>query len=177
MRHQNGVFHDLVKRVPWGDFERLVAEHNADKHVRRLPTKSQFIALLYGQLSGAVSLREIVGGLESHTARLYHVGAKPVSRSTLADANAQRPCAVFGELFAVMVARAQRGLPPIRTARRLGITSAGCSMSRGAIGRPVRQLCGRWNWILIGRMRSAIWSAAGCWRNWRGRSGEARTSA
>jgi len=110
VRHQNSVFHDLVKRVPWGDFERLVAEHNADKHVRRLPTKSQFIALLYGQLSGAVSLREIVGGLESHTARLYHVGAKPVSRSTLADANAQRPCAVFGELFAVMVARAQRGL-------------------------------------------------------------------
>ncbi|MBF0324324.1 MAG: DUF4372 domain-containing protein, partial [Alphaproteobacteria bacterium] len=32
MRHQNSVFHDLVKRVPWGDFERLVAEHNADKH-------------------------------------------------------------------------------------------------------------------------------------------------
>lgn len=110
MLHQNSVFHDLVKRVPWGEFERLVGAHNADKHVRRLSTKSQFIALLYGQLSGAVSLREIVGGLESHAARLYHVGAKPVSRSTLADANAQRPCAVFGELFAAMTAQAQRGL-------------------------------------------------------------------
>lgn len=110
MLHQNSVFHDLVKRVPWGEFERLVDAHNADKHVRRLPTKSQFIALLYGQLSGAVSLREIVGGLESHATRLYHVGAKPVSRSTLADANAQRPCAVFGELFTAMIAQAQRGL-------------------------------------------------------------------
>lgn len=110
MRHQNSVFHDLVKRVPWGTFERLVAQHQADKHIRRLPTKSQFMALLYGQLSGAVSLREIVGGLESHAPRLYHVGAEPVSRSTLADANAQRPCAVFGELFAAMVAQAQRGL-------------------------------------------------------------------
>lgn len=110
MLHQNSVFHDLVKRVPWGEFERLVGAHNADKHVRRLATKSQFIALLYGQLSGAVSLREIVGGLESHATRLYHVGAKPVSRSTLADANAQRPCAVFAELFAAMIAQAQRGL-------------------------------------------------------------------
>ena len=110
MRHQNSVFHDLLKRVPWAAFERLVGEHEADKHVRRLSTRSQFVALLYGQLSGASNLREIVGGLESHAVRLYHVGGRPVSRSTLADANARRPNAVFGELFAAMVAQAQRGL-------------------------------------------------------------------
>jgi hypothetical protein len=99
-----------LKRLPWAEFERLVGEHQADKHVRRLSTKSQFVALLYGQLSGATSLREIVGGLESHAARLYHVGASAASRSTLADANAGRPCAVFAGLFAVMVAQARRGL-------------------------------------------------------------------
>ena len=110
MRHKNSVFHDLLKRIPWAAFERLVDEHGADKHVRRLSTKSQFVALLYGQLAGAVSLREIVGGLESHSARLYHVGAKPVSRSTLADANRLRASAVFAELFAQMAARAGRGL-------------------------------------------------------------------
>ena len=38
--------------------------------MRHLTTKDQFIALLYGQLSGAMSLREIVGSLESHSARL-----------------------------------------------------------------------------------------------------------
>lgn len=90
MRHHNSVFHDLLKRVPWGEFDRLTKEHGADRRVRRLPTKSQFIALLYGQLSGAASLREIVGGLESHVARLYHVGGRTVTRSTLADANATR---------------------------------------------------------------------------------------
>ena len=110
MRHQNSVLHDLLKQVPWDKFDQLVSAHGADKHVRRLSTKSQFIALLYGQLSGASSLREIVGGLESHAARLYHVGGRTVSRSTLADANAVRPSAMFGDLFAVMVARAQRGL-------------------------------------------------------------------
>lgn len=110
MRHQNSVFHALVKRVPWAAFERLVATHKGDHRVRRLPTKSQFLALLYGQLAGAASLREIVDGLQSHAARLYHAGGRPVSRSTLADANATRPHAVFGELFAAMVAQAQRGL-------------------------------------------------------------------
>ena len=110
MRHHNSVFHDLLKRVPWGDFERLTKAHGADHRVRRLTTKSQFIALLYGQLSGAASLREIVGGLGSHAVRLYHSGGKPVTRSTLSDANATRPSAVFAELFATMVGRAQRGL-------------------------------------------------------------------
>lgn len=110
MRHHNSVFHALLKWVPWSDFERLTVAHGADRRVRRLPSKSQFIALLYGQFAGASSLREIVGGLESHTARLYHLGGRPVSRSTLADANATRPSAVFSELFALMLARAQRGL-------------------------------------------------------------------
>ncbi|MDK9723239.1 MAG: IS4 family transposase [Rhodospirillales bacterium] len=110
MRHQNSVFHDILKHVPWDKFDNLVTEHKADKHIRRLPTKNQLIALLYGQLSGASSLREVVGGLESHAVRLYHVGGKPVSRSTLADANALRPSAVFSGLFAAMVARAQRGM-------------------------------------------------------------------
>ena len=110
MRHENSVLQQLLKLVPWAEFERLVRVHGADYRVRRLPTKSQFIALLYGQLAGATSLREIVGGLESHAARLYHLGARQVSRSTLSDANALRPSELFGELFAHMVGQAQRGL-------------------------------------------------------------------
>jgi hypothetical protein len=110
MRHYNSVFHDLLKRVPWEMFDRLVCDHGSDKHVRRLTTRNQFIALLYGQLSGAASLREITGGLESHAARLYHVGGQAVPRSTLADANALRPAAVFCGLFAEMVGHAQRGV-------------------------------------------------------------------
>lgn len=110
MRHYNSVFHDLLKRLPWEAFERLVEEHGSDHRVRRLSTKNQLIALLYGQLAGARSLREVTSGLESHAARLYHAGGRPVPRSTLADANALRPAAVFSELFAEMVGRARRAL-------------------------------------------------------------------
>jgi hypothetical protein len=110
MRHYNSVFHGLLKHLPWPEFDRLVAAHRADSRVRRLTTKSQLVALLYGQLAGAASLRDIVTGLHSHAMRLYHIGAKLPRRTTLADANAARPSAVFSQLLALMIARAHRGL-------------------------------------------------------------------
>ncbi|MET4291434.1 hypothetical protein ABIB06_000174 [Bradyrhizobium sp. LB8.2] len=110
MPHHNTVFRDLLKLVPWHRFEALVEDHDADARVRRLSTKGQFVALLYGQLWGASGLREIVTGLSSHAARLYHLGADPVRRSTLSDANAKRPFAVFSELLEVMMKQAHRGL-------------------------------------------------------------------
>jgi len=110
MRHQNTVFHALLKHVAWHQFDALVERHEADKGVRELTTKDQFVALLYAQLSGASSLREIVTALSSHAARLYHLGAHGVKRSTLADANAARPCAVFWDLLSHMIACAHRGL-------------------------------------------------------------------
>lgn len=105
MRHQNSVFHTVLKHVPWQAFDRLVEAHGADARVRRLATRDQFVALLYGQLAGAQSLREIEAGLASHAHRLYHLGARAVSRSTLSDANASRPSEVFSALFAIWLRR------------------------------------------------------------------------
>jgi len=110
MRHQNSVFHGLTKHIPWSRFDAIVEKHGADELVRKLTTKRQFIALLYGQFSGSRSLREIVSGMESHETRLYHLGAAPVKRSTLSDANSMRPWQVFSELFGVMLEQAHRGL-------------------------------------------------------------------
>jgi len=110
MRHDNSVLHQILKQVPWSRFDRLVEEHGADKHVRHLTTKSQFVALLYAQLSGASSLREIVSGLQSHRQRLYHLGAAPAKRSTLSDANVLRPAEVFVALLGAMMGQAHRGL-------------------------------------------------------------------
>lgn len=110
MRHHNSVLQQILKHIPWRVFEELVERHGADKHVRRLSTKTQLVALLYAQLSGASSLREIEAGLASHGARLYHLGAAPVRRSTLADANALRPAVLFAELLACLMALSHRGL-------------------------------------------------------------------
>ena len=110
MRHHNSVFHQLLKFVPWDRFDRLVGRHDADRGIRRLSTKSQFVALAYGQLSGAQSLREIEHGMASHAQRLYHIGATKPARSTFADANAKRPAQFFADLFAMMTMSASSGL-------------------------------------------------------------------
>jgi IS4 transposase len=110
MRHQNSVFHSLTKYVPWPKFDQIVEKHDADKLVRKLTTKRQLIALLYGQFGGATSLRAIVNGMESHETRLYHLGAAAVKRSTMSDANTVRPWQMFSELFAQMLQQAHRGL-------------------------------------------------------------------
>jgi hypothetical protein len=110
VRHHNSVLHGLLKHIPWSAFDDLVDEHSADARVRKLSTKSQLVALLYAQLAGAGSLREIEAAMASHATKLYHLGASEVSRSTLADANALRSHEVFSGLLRQMVAQAGRGL-------------------------------------------------------------------
>lgn len=100
----------MTKHIPWDVFDRSVAFHGADFRVRRLRTRDQFLALLFGQLSGSVSLRAIEDGLESQSARLYHANARTVSRSTLSDANSKRPFEIYRDVFAAMVKAARPGV-------------------------------------------------------------------
>lgn len=108
MPHQNSVFHAVVNHLPWSTLDDLVEQHGADARTRKLRSKDHLIALLYGQLGGARSIREITAGLQSHSARLYHLGVRPVARSTLADASANRSYKLFADLFAAMVQQGGR---------------------------------------------------------------------
>ncbi len=100
----------MTKHIPWDVFERSVAAHGADFRVRRLRTRDQFLALLFGQLSGSASLRAIEDGMASSASRLYHAGTRSISRSTLSDANAKRPFEVYADVFAAMVRMARPGV-------------------------------------------------------------------
>lgn len=110
MRHQNSVFHVVLKLIPWSEFDRLVDEHGSDEQVRRFNTRHQLIALVYGQLSGASSLREIEATMASHQSRLYHVGGRVPPRSTFADANRSRSPRVFSQLFEHMLKMTTRAM-------------------------------------------------------------------
>ena len=110
MPHSNTVFGDVLKLVPWAEFERLVKAHGTDDLVRGFTTKRQLLALLFGQLAGAYSLRDIQATMSSHQARLYHAGGVAPARSTFADANRDRNSRVFSGLFMHMLGMATRGL-------------------------------------------------------------------
>jgi len=111
VRHRNSsVFRDILKLVPWTAFDGLVVLHGADEGTRSFTSRQHLTALLFAQLSGACSLREIEAAMASHQGRLYHCGAVAPKRSTVADANRNRDFRVFSGLFDVMLAQAGRGL-------------------------------------------------------------------
>lgn len=100
----------LVQLLPQGAFDQFVRESNADKHVKSFGCRSLLITQIFGQVSGCDSLREIETGLNSHAAHHYHLGLRPVRRSTLADALTQRPQAPFVGLVELLVQAACRSI-------------------------------------------------------------------
>src|SRR6266581_2186892 len=109
VQHQHIVFHGLLKHLPWSVVDQRVEQYEADRDPRALEAKSHLIALLYAQLYGARSLRDIETGLRSHAGKLYHLGCAPVSKSALSTANASRPVEVFGGLLSALMVQLQRG--------------------------------------------------------------------
>lgn len=109
MRHQNIVFHDLLKHIPMAKLDLLVEQHGADWDDRMATTKVHLVAMLYAQLSGARSLRQIEAALASHAGKLYHLGGGTMSRTALADANRSRPADVFTGLLSAVMALLQAG--------------------------------------------------------------------
>ncbi len=76
MPYQDTVFGGLMKAFPRWRFDRLVERHRADYRVRRLSSWSQLQAMVFCQLSGSRSLREVVGALErfpKSRAHLEHI--------------------------------------------------------------------------------------------------------
>jgi putative transposase len=60
-------------------------------------------SLLFAQFAGLKSLREIVEGLAAHSASFYHLNLRAPCRSTLSDANRERPAAVFRDIAAALM--------------------------------------------------------------------------
>jgi Transposase DDE domain/Domain of unknown function (DUF4372) len=130
VRHQNIVFHGILKHIPWRILEALVEQYEPERDARELAAKPHLIALLLAQLGGLRSLRDIETNLKSHASKLYHLGGEPISRSALATANAARPFDVFGGLLTALMAQLQRGYR-----RKIGdcvrlIDSTGVKLSR-----------------------------------------------
>jgi len=109
MKHANTVFHQLLKVIPRSRFETVVRRNHGDHRVRKLSCWQQFTVLLFAQLGGCRSLRDVVAAWGSHAGCHYHLGSGKVKRSTLADANASRPFQIYLELFYWLLGQTRRG--------------------------------------------------------------------
>jgi hypothetical protein len=102
MAQNNTVLGQMLPLLP-----RHVLEHQVETHAwqgpkpRKLSSWSQLVAMLYAQLSGKKSLRDLVFSLGRHQRQLYHLGLSPARRSTLAEANDN---AVLIQIWTAMIA-------------------------------------------------------------------------
>ncbi len=95
MRYQSTVFGQLLKAVPRGWFDRTADVLRVGRKKRALSEWGHVVTMVCAQLSGARSLRDLQRVLERHPGVLAHLGFAGAARSTLADANATRPAALF----------------------------------------------------------------------------------
>ncbi len=125
MAHNNTVLGNMLQLLP-----RHVFEHQVETHAwqgpkpRKLSYWSQLVAMLYAQLSGKKSLRDLVFSLDRHRQKLYHLGLTAAKRSTLAEANEQRPARIFQKTYEKLLARFQAEAGRRPEARRVKILDA-----------------------------------------------------
>ena len=78
------LFAQVLMQISRRTFAAAVRRHHGEKGAKGFTCWEQFVAMLYAQLAGAHSLREICGELASATGKLIHLGVeKAPSRSTL----------------------------------------------------------------------------------------------
>ena len=95
----NLVFTRLMDFLPWHTFRRLVAKYHGDFNERTFSCLDQFLSMAFAQLTYRESLRDIEACLRAQESKLFHMGIRgKVSRSTLADANANRDWRIYADL-------------------------------------------------------------------------------
>jgi len=105
MAHNNTLFHSMLKIIPRHEFSILEQRHSTGRKARSFTRWNQFVHLMFMQITSRSSLRDGIQSITSKARNLYHIGSKPVSRSTFADANAKRPSTFYEELFQKMYKR------------------------------------------------------------------------
>lgn len=103
------VFAQLIEFLPQKAFQRIVMKYQGDKYIKSFSCWNQLLIMMFGQLSGCESLRELVCILSAHTPKSYHLGfgKSSITRSNLSKANANRDNKIFEEFAYKMISIAQ----------------------------------------------------------------------
>lgn len=99
MSYVSTINKQFIDLIPRDKFFHFVEQYKGDKYAKGVTCWGQLNALLSGQAHGWNSLREIETGLLLHQTKLYHLGAKPICRSSLAYANEHRSYGIYESLF------------------------------------------------------------------------------
>jgi hypothetical protein len=97
--YQQTIFNELLQFLPFKTFESLVGQHKVDRYKKHFSAKNLLIILLYAQITGKESLRDIETSLSVHKQHYYHLGIQSIKRSTIAYNNGLCNYEIFEKTF------------------------------------------------------------------------------
>jgi len=99
-RSERTILRQLVELIPGHLVAKVARTHGVDEQARKFSPWSHVVALLYAQVSHALSLNDVCDALRLWATPLRALrGATPPPRNTLSHANRTRDCAMAEELF------------------------------------------------------------------------------
>ena len=110
------VFTQMIKHLSKYEFDKCVKRYGGNYRVKSFSCWSQFLCLVFGQMTHRESLRDIVTCLSSRPRQLYHLGIRSqVELSTLSRANKNRDWRIYADFAQHLIAKAQSLLQPDST--------------------------------------------------------------
>ena len=111
MNKHNTILGQILELISRSHFERLVKEHKTEHCAKGLRSWTQFVTMLFSQISGQHGLRSIEQSMNNQRSSWYHMGItnteREIKRSTMAYANAHRNSNLFMALFEHLLGKAQ----------------------------------------------------------------------
>lgn len=114
MRQVTTVFAQVQAVLPKRCFAKIVARHRGNRHVHHVDCWSHFLCLLWAQMTGRASLRDIEVGVAAKSNVLSRLGLVSGRRSTVARANARRPWQIAAEFCSALTEILSEQLPSRR---------------------------------------------------------------
>lgn len=94
------LFSQILSLLDRSIINRAVREHQSDKYSKGINTWTHMVSMVFMQLSGATSIRDIATGLLSATGNLNHFGiSKAPSKSSISYLNKTRGYEVFRDIY------------------------------------------------------------------------------
>lgn len=98
------VFTQLTSVISRYEFDKSVNKYKGNYRAKDLKCWSQFLYMMFGQLTHRESIRDIINCLGAHQNKLYHFGIKKlVAASSLSRANESRDWRIWSDFAAYLI--------------------------------------------------------------------------
>lgn len=109
MNDHSSILSQVIALLHRETLNRIVSKYKGHEKVRHFTCRQQFICMVFAQLTWRDGLRSIQDSLNARPEQLHHLGFnKPVSKSTLADANETRDWHIWEQVALHLIRKARK---------------------------------------------------------------------